>query len=83
VLGDNAGFRPVQSAGAKGVEGLVHHGPTCIDRFSSRGFVVNGIALPSAVLLLPDQSFLFAVPQIQVSVTGARSRPIFRRGAVT
>lgn len=82
VLGDNAGFRPVQSAGAQGVEGLVNHGPTCIDRFSSRGFVVNGISLPDAVLLLPGQSFLFAVPRIQASPAQmAHGSPLHFSGA--
>jgi len=66
ILGDRAGFQPVESAALRDIDGLVNHGPTCVDSFSSTGFVVNGISLPGAVLLLPDQSFLFAAPSIQV-----------------
>lgn len=66
VLGDNAGFRPIQSSAAEGIEGIVNHGATSVDSFSSSGFVINGISLAGPVLLLPEQSFMFSPASLQV-----------------
>lgn len=65
VLGDNAGFRPIQSSAAEGIEGIVNHGATSVDSFSSSGFVINGISLAGPVLLLPEQSFMFSPASLQ------------------
>ena len=45
-------------------------GQTVVDSYASWGFVVNGVALHSAVLLLPNASFIFE-PESLAEVTPA------------
>ena len=39
-------------------------GTTVVDSYTRSGFVVNGVVLPGAVLLLPTHSLLFSVPEV-------------------
>ena len=64
ILGDTGGFQPLSEEVSRGVDGLFAHGTTSVESYSSRGFVVNGVQLPGAVLLLPDQSFLFSAAAV-------------------
>ena len=56
-------FRPQEGYGHDPLSGHNSHLQTQVDSFSSTGFVVNGVALRGAVLLLPELSFLFSVPR--------------------
>ena len=40
-------------------------GTTMVDGYTPRGFIVNGVTLDGAVLLLPQLSLLFSVPALQ------------------